>query len=169
VHVFWLSGGAASKFQYLEPAGLIEAALGQTDINASGTPTRWAVDGSLGDWRIRLIPAPNNSAVSGIFVLGKYIPESIEVSALIFPIHVRQLACIKAAVWCWQERGVDSEVTRLEKFYEKQLKLAKLRNIEASPWFNDLEQLGLDGFKFSHTGMGISRTRGAAGAWPMWT
>jgi hypothetical protein len=169
VHVFWLSAGTGAKFQYLEPAGIIEFALGQADIEVSGTPTRWAVDGADGQMRIRLIPAPDCSAVSGLFVLGKYIPESIEVSALLFPLHVRQLACIKAAVWCWQERGVDSEVTRLEKFYDKQLKAAKLRNLEASPWFNDLQQLGLDGFAFSHTGMGIARTRGYPGVWPMWT
>ena len=168
VHAFWLSGGAASKFEYLEPVGIIEYALGQADIDASGTPTRWAVDGVAGVQRIRLIPMPNCSAVSGLFVIGKYIPESIEVSALIFPLHVRQLACLKAAIWCWQERGIESEVTRLEKFYKEQLHTAKLRNLEASPWFNDLQQLGLDGFKFSHTGMGISRARGLAGDWPMW-
>lgn len=140
-HVLWTSAGGT--YQLLDPAGIVEAAINR-DFQASGTPEAWALAGTDTGVRptIRLIPMPDHSAASAIYVIGTPTPESISTSAIALPRQVRSLVPLRAAILGWEERGIQNEVDRLGRIYDRQLKLWRIVLADLSPRDTDLATFG---------------------------
>ena len=139
----------------------VYAALGRKGVNdfivnnllASGTPTNWALLGfassvattwngvgtgsaagnSLG-FAIRIWPAPQQSAASGLYLIGAQTPQPLSTSATIVPSQLRDMIPVQAALAAWQDRGATNEIAMLTQIYDTRL----------SAWRQQMVDMGLD-------------------------
>ena len=151
-HVLYLrDNGTNTKYSVLGPKGVNDLLVG--NYQASGTATNYALIGYASAaqtaWTlvgggtptitilspvIYLWPAPDTSALSGLYVIGSRTPDSLSVSASNIPRQIIDLVPAQAALRGWQERGNDEEVKRLTGIYDTRL----------SAWRQSMADMGLD-------------------------
>ncbi len=130
------------QFQELARASVPDFWANGRDPEASGTATHWALAGVAEGPVVRLYPAPNTSAVSGIFIAGGQTPESIATSASPLTRAILPLVPLHAAMTMWQDQGVTDEWTPLATRYDKLIAFWKPKLVDMSPEYTEMTTFG---------------------------
>ena len=140
-HVLHMTS-AGETFIRLRPGSFSDIVLGDNDPLASGTAFMWALASDAYKTQIRLYPAPDTSALSGLLVYGNATPHPIVTSASPLQRHILPLVPIRAAWLAWMDLGVKDETQRMSAMYYELRNRWRVMGVDLSPGWRDGQTLG---------------------------